>query len=140
MKIKIILDDINSAYKLKILLDKIFTIDSLKIESEKKDLIFKFEELGKEEETLLLQIIYKIAYHFGDRISYYLDNEEFIFSYFYKDKKQYILVDKELLSLNDEENEYVLISDELPDEQFYNQIKEMSEVIFEDLIHKFYKM
>lgn len=138
MVISIPLDEIKAASQLQILVSKIFAIPALNISAEKNNLIFNYDFLGKEEETLIHQLIYKIAFHFGQKISYYLDNEEFIFSYFYKDKKQHIIVDKEFLTLNNEENEYILITDELSDEEFYN-IKEMSDVIFEDLIHKFYQ-
>lgn len=139
MVISIPLDEIKAASQLQILVSKIFAIPALNISAEKNNLIFNYDLLGNEEETLIHQLIYKIAFHFGQKISYYLDNEEFIFSYFYKDKKQHIIVDKEFLTLNDEENEYILITDEVPDEGFYNNIKEMSDVIFEDLIHKFYQ-
>lgn len=140
MVISIPLDEIKAASQLQILVGKIFAIPALKISAEKNNLIFNYDFLGKEEETLIHQLIYKIAFHFGHKISYYLDNEEFLFSYFYKNKKQHIIVDKEFLTLNDEENDYTLITDELPDEGFYNNVKEMSDVIFEDLIHKFYQI
>jgi len=140
MNISIPLDEIKAAGKLKILTEQIFTIPSLKMIADKNNLIFIYDNIGKEEETLINQLIYKIASHFGLKISYYIDEQEVIFSYFYTDGIQNIIVDKEFLSIADEQSNYKLITNELPDEQFYNNIKEMSDVIFEDLIHKFYSI